>query len=225
MNQLSPSEALFSAVQQRVLGLLFGQPDRSFYTSEIVRRVRSGTGAVERELSRLHSSGLVSVKHIGNQKHYQADPNSPIFQELCGLVKKTIGLADPIRDALERFSDTVEAAFIFGSVAKGTDTAHSDIDLLVIGDNLDYSELYSAAQTIENKLGRKVNPIFLTPQDWGRKASDATSFVSKVAVQPKIFVRGSEKNLHAWAKQNSITSSASATSKPNRLPAPNLTEC
>ncbi|PZA14025.1 transcriptional regulator [Rhodopseudomonas palustris] len=225
MNELSPSEALFSAVQQRVLGLLFGQPSRSFYTSEIVRRVRSGTGAVERELSRLRRSGLVSVQHIGNQKHYQADPDSPIFNELCSLVKKTVGIADPVRDALEPFSDAVATAFIFGSVAKGTETANSDVDLMVIGDDLDYSELYSAAQTMEHALGRKVNPIFLTPRDWGRKASDATSFVSKVAIQPKIFVRGSEKNLHAWTKQNSITSSASATSKPNRLPAPNLTEC
>jgi len=206
MEEISPSTALFSAVQQRVLGLIFGQPERSFYMSEIVRRVRSGTGAVERELSRLRRSGLVSMEQIGNQKHYRANSGSAVFEELRGLVKKTIGLADPVKEALEPFADAIEVAFIFGSFAKGTDTARSDVDLMVIGENLDYSGLYSAAQSVENKLGRKVNPVFLTPRDWGRKASDKKSFVSKVAVQPKIFIRGSEKHLHAWAEQNSTTS-------------------
>src|ERR1700749_4115056 len=92
-NQTSLSAALFSNVQQRVLGLIFGQPDRSFYTSEIVRTVNSGTGAVERELQRLESSGLVSTRRIGNQKHYRANPDSPIFGELQSLVLKTVGLA------------------------------------------------------------------------------------------------------------------------------------
>src|SRR6266581_5934171 len=100
MEAMSLSNALFSKVQQRVLALIFGQPERSFYTSEIVRSVHSGTGAVQRELSRLQRSGLVSVERIGNQKHYQANRDSPIFEELQGLVVKTVGLAEPIRTSL-----------------------------------------------------------------------------------------------------------------------------
>src|SRR5205807_4899219 len=101
MEAVSISNALFSKVQQRVLALIFGHPERSFYTSEIVRTVRSGTGAVERELSRLERSGLVSVERIGNQKHYRAHHQSPIFAELRGLVSKTLGLAGPIRESLQ----------------------------------------------------------------------------------------------------------------------------
>src|SRR5580704_3857108 len=95
-HKLSLSNALFSKVQQRVLALIFGRPERSFYTSEIIRTVQSGTGAVERELSRLERSGLVLVERIGNQKHYRANQDSPIFQELQSLVVKTVGLAEPI---------------------------------------------------------------------------------------------------------------------------------
>jgi len=193
--EISLSSALFSKVQQRVLALIFGQPDRSFYTSEIIRSVHSGTGAVERELSRLWRSGLVAVERIGNQKHYRANHASPIFGELRRLVIKTVGLTEPLRKSLKPYSGKIKTAFVYGSVAKGTDTAHSDIDLMVIGDELDYSELYAALQIVENALGRKVSPIFLSPKDWRRKASEKGSFISKVNARPKIFVLGSEKDL------------------------------
>jgi predicted nucleotidyltransferase len=192
---ISLSNALFSKVQQRVLALIFGQPERSFYTSEIKRSVNSGTGAVERELSRLRRSGLVSIERIGNQKHYRANRQSPIFAELHSLVIKTVALTEPLRKSLEPYSDKIKAAFVYGSVAKGMDTARSDIDLLVIGDELSYSELYAALQNVENALGRKVSPTFLSPKDWRRKASDKGSFISKVNALPKIFVLGSEKDL------------------------------
>src|SRR5205807_2089288 len=104
MESISISNALFSKVQQRVLALIFGHPERSFYTSEIVRRIRSGTGAVERELSRLRRSGLVSVERIGNQKHYRANHQSPIFEELRSLVLKTMALTDPLKKSLEPYS-------------------------------------------------------------------------------------------------------------------------
>jgi predicted nucleotidyltransferase len=195
MESISLSNALFSKVQQRVLALIFGHPDRSFYASEIMRNVNSGTGAVERELSRLQRCGLVSVVRIGNQKHYQANHQSPIFAELQSLVLKTVALAEPLRKSLEPYSDRLEAAFVYGSLAKGTDTASSDIDLMVIGDELNYSELYTALQNVEPALGRKVSPIFLSPKDWRRKTSEKGSFASKVHALPKIFVFGSEDDL------------------------------
>jgi predicted nucleotidyltransferase len=195
MEEISLSNALFSKVQQRVLALIFGHSDRSFYTSEIVRSVRSGTGAVERELSRLQGSGLVSVERIGNQKHYRANHQSPIFEELQSLVLKTVALTEPLKKSLQPYSDKIDAAFVYGSVAKGTDTARSDIDLAVIGNDLDYSELYTAAQNAENILGRKVSPIFLSADDWKRKASQKGSFVNKIGALPKIFLFGSEEDL------------------------------
>jgi predicted nucleotidyltransferase len=195
MEEISLSNALFSKVQQRVLALIFGHSDRSFYTSEIVRSVHSGTGAVERELSRLQRSGLVSVERIGNQKHYRANHQSPIFEELQSLVLKTVALTEPLKKALQPYFDKIDAAFVYGSVAKGTDTARSDIDLTVIGDGLHYSELYTATQNAENILGRKVSPIFLSPGDWKRKASQKGSFVNKISALPKTFLFGSEEDL------------------------------
>jgi predicted nucleotidyltransferase len=192
---LSLSNALFSKVQQRVLALIFGQPERSFYISEIMRKVQSGTGAVERELSRLQRSGLVSVERIGNQKHYRANHESPIFTELQSLVIKTVALSEPLRKSLEPCADRIKVAFVYGSVAKGMDTARSDIDLMVIGDELNYAELYAALQNVETMLGRKVSPTFLSTKDWRRKAAGKGSFISKVNALPKIFVFGSEQDL------------------------------
>ncbi len=195
MDEISLSNALFSKVQQRVLGLIFAHSDRSFYTSEIVRNVHSGTGAVERELSRLLRSGLVSVERIGNQKHYRANQKSPIFEELQRLVLKTIAPTEPLKKAFQPYADKIDAAFVYGSVAKGTDAAASDIDLIVVGDHLDYSELYSAARQAEVILSRKVSPIFFSKEDWRRKASQKGSFTNKVKALPKLFLFGSEGDL------------------------------
>ena len=202
----SLSDALFSKVQQRVLALIFSHPERSFYTSEIVRNVDSGVGAVERELSKLEGSALVSIERIGNQKHYRANQASPIFEELRGLVEKTVGLAEPIKKSLEPYADAIKSAFVYGSVAKGADTAHSDIDLMVIGDDLNYSDLYTAAQNVESKLRRKVHPLFLSPEDWQRKTSNKGSVFSKISHSPKLFIIGSEKDLQPWASKSSTIS-------------------
>jgi predicted nucleotidyltransferase len=195
MKEIGIAGALFSNVQGRVLALIFGHPDRSFYASEIVRNVRSGTGAVERELSRLQHSGLVSVERIGNQKHYRANRQSPIFEELRSLILKTVGLTEPLKESLEPYSEKIKVAFVYGSVAKGTDTARSDIDLMVIGEDLTYPDLYAGLQKAESALQREVNPTFLSLEDWRRKVAQKNPFITKINAQPKIFIFGSEGDL------------------------------
>jgi predicted nucleotidyltransferase len=195
MENISLSNALFSGVQRRVLALIFGRPDRSFYAAEIVRIVHSGPGAVDRELSRLQKSDLVSVERIGKQKHYRANPKSPIYRELLGVVRKTMGLQEPLRQALEPFVNRIESAFIYGSVAKATDTAKSDIDLMVIADDLTYSDIFKKVDAVEKALGRTINPNIMEVADWRRKVAKNDSFVAKIASQPKIFLVGSEDNL------------------------------
>jgi len=192
---LSLASALFSNVQQRVLGLMFGNPERSFYTSEIFRSVRSGRGAVERELARLEQTGLISAERIGNQKHYRANRASPIFEELHGIVLKTVGLTEPLKQSLAPYADKIKVAFVYGSVAKGTDTVRSDIDLMVIGDDLTYADLYAGLQKAEKVLNRTVNPTFLSFEDWQRKLSTKDSVIAKIDVQPKLFIVGSENDL------------------------------
>jgi predicted nucleotidyltransferase len=176
------------------LALIFGHPERSFYTSEIVRQLRSGTGAVERELARLQRSGLVAAERIGNQKHYRANPDSPIFTELHGIIQKTIGLKEPLRRSLQDHAAQIKVAFVYGSVAKKSDTASSDIDLMVVGDDLVYSDLYGALQKAEKTIGRSVNPTIMDQAEW-KKKRESGSFIQKVVSQPKIFIFGSEADL------------------------------
>lgn len=195
MTHTSLASALFSNVQQRLLALIFGNPDSSFYTSEIVRRLHSGTGAVERELKRLQHSGLISIEKIGNQKHYRANKQSPIFDELRRIVQKTVGIKEPLKLALAPFAEKIKVAFVFGSVAKQLDTAQSDIDLMVIGDQIAYSDLYSHLQHVEEALQRPIQPTIFDVAEWNRKRLEHNSFVDKVVRQPKIFIFGSETDL------------------------------
>lgn len=195
MLKTSVADALFPGLQQRVLGLLFGQPDRSFYGNELLRLTGTGRGALQRELEKLVAADLVTVTSIGNQKHYQANAASPIFAELRGIVLKSIGLADVLRTALKDVADRIRIAFVFGSMAKGTDTAASDIDLLVVADELSYTDLFEGLATAEQMLGRKVNPTLYTPAALAEKVRAENNFVLRVLSQPKIFLIGGEHEL------------------------------
>ena len=187
--------ALFTGTQQRVLGLLFGQPDRSFYATELISLAGVGSGAVQRELARLAQSGLVTVKPLGNQKHYQANPASPIYAELCGVVRKTVGLAEPLRAALASLAPQIKAAFVYGSIAKQEDTASSDIDLMLVSDTLTFGDAILALQAATEQLGREVNPNIFTPQDFAKRLKEGGSFVSRVMAQPKIWLIGGPDDL------------------------------
>lgn len=192
MIKCSVADALFSGLQQRLLAVLFGQPDRSFYGNELLRLTGTGRGALQRELAKLVSADLVTVTPIGNQKHYQANAAAPIFAELRGIVMKTLGLADVLRTALNAVSDRIELAFVFGSVAKGTDTATSDIDLMVVTETLTYADLFEGLAAAEQVLGRKVNPTLYTSAALAEKVRTENSFVLRVLSQPKIFLIGTE---------------------------------
>jgi len=187
--------ALFTPVQQRVLGLLYGQPERRFGSAELIRLAGSGTGAVHRQLQRLAAAGLVTVTRVGNQKHYQANPESPVFAELHGLMVRTVGLLGPLRSALEPLADRIQAAFVFGSIAKGSEGAGSDVDLLVVSDEVAYPDLYAALEDAEAALARTVNPTLMKRAEWRRKRAGRDSFAARIAVQPRLFVIGSDDDL------------------------------
>lgn len=189
------ASALFTPVQQRVLGLLFGQPDRRFQSAELIRLARGGVGAVHRQLGRLAEADLVTVTRAGNQKHYQARRDSPVFEELHRLIVKTVGVAEPLGKALARQADAIHAAFVYGSVAKGADRAGSDIDLMVISDSLRYPDLFDALQSAEGVLGRTINPTVMTLAQWRTKRARGDSFSARVAGQSRVFVIGSDDDL------------------------------
>ncbi len=187
--------ALFTPVQQRVLGLLFGQPSRRFQSAELIRLARGGTGAVHRQLARLEAADWVTVSRVGNQKHYQANRECTAFEELRGLIAKTIGLVEPIRQAVAPLAERIDVAFIYGSIAKGTDRAGSDIDFMVLSDNIDYADLFSALKEVESVLGRTVNPYVMSGREWRQKRARRDSFAARVAAQPRLFVKGTDDDL------------------------------
>src|SRR5215510_6922221 len=191
----SLADALFTRTQQRVLGVLFGQPDRSFYASELIRTAGTGSGAAQRELARLEDSGLVVSRRVGHQKHYQANTEAPLFGELRGIVLKTIGLAEPLGAALKPLSSAIRAAFVYGSVAKATDRAASDIDLMIISDSLTYGEVFGVLERVTRAVGRKVNPTVYTAAEFSKRARTENAFVTRVLEQPKLWVIGSEHDL------------------------------
>lgn len=191
----SLSDALFTKTQQRVIGLLFGHPDRSYYANEIVRFAGSGTGSVQRELEKLTASGLLSATRIGNQKHYQANRLSPIFEELRGIALKTFGVADVLRAALAPLRDRIGAAFIYGSVAKGSDTARSDLDVMVIAENLSYGEVFTCLAQTESRIARVINPTVYSNDEMKRKLSDGSDFLLRILEQPKLFLIGTDEDL------------------------------
>lgn len=189
------ADALFTPVQQRVLGLLFGQPGRRFQSAELIRLTGAGTGATHRVLKRLAYSGLVQVSMDGRQKYYQANRRSPVFRELTELMRKTTGLTGPLRDALAPLAGEIRVAFIYGSVASGRDRAESDIDLMVIAEHLDYPALFKAVQDAESKLDRLINPTLMSPREWRRKAAQKDSFAARLKARPRLFVLGSDDDL------------------------------
>ena len=193
----SLSDALFSNTQQRVLGYIFGQPERSFFATELIGLAGGGSGAVQRELKRLEESGLVTVTRLGNQKHYQANPQSPIYVEMCGIVQKTVGLAEPLRAALMPFAKKIAASFVYGSVAKRSDTAQSDIDVMVLSDTLEYADLFGALEQAATALGRTINPTIYTRQEFAKRIKQKNVFLTRVLAQPKVWLIGDEHELAA----------------------------
>lgn len=187
------ADALFPKVRQRVLAVLLGAPDRSFYTNEVIGLAQSGAGAVQRELADLTAAGLLTAHKQGNQKHYQANTASPVFAELRGLVLKTMGLADVLRTALAPLATQIEQAFVFGSIAKQQDTASSDVDLLVVSAQLSYGEVLAALETASQTLGRTINPALYTPADFQERRLRDNAFIKRVMKQPKIWLIGKEE--------------------------------
>jgi predicted nucleotidyltransferase len=189
------ADALFPRVRQRVLALLFGNPDRSFFSNEVVALAQSGTGAVQRELASLSQAGLLTVTSRGNQKHYRANKAAPVFKELHGLILKTSGLVDILRSALAPLASQIEAAFVYGSVAKRTDTASSDVDVMIVSDTLSYADVFSALESTTGRLGRTVNPTLYSRAEFDKRIKQNNAFATRVLKQDKIWLIGSKEAL------------------------------
>lgn len=190
-NRTGLADALFSQTRQKVLRLFFARQERDFSVKELIEQAEAGSGGVRRELARLVDSGLVQVKLQGRQKRYRANPDSPIFPELSSLVSKLLGPEQQVENALNSISDKIDLALIYGSVAKRTDHANSDIDLMLVSDSLTLEEAFEALEPAEINLSRTINPTLYKQEEFKKRRANNNPFLRKVLEGQYILLKGS----------------------------------
>lgn len=190
----SLSSTLFPGYRRRVLGLLLLHPEESLHGREIARRTGLPPGTLTRELKRLADVGLLNCERRGNQLLYSANRRSPIFEELSGILRKTSGLADVVAEALEPLTNRIGLAFIFGSIARGTETQGSDVDLMIIG-SVKFGEVVDALHLAQQQLSRDINPKVFTPREWRNRLERGDPFLRDVLASKKLFLIGGENGI------------------------------
>lgn len=192
--------ALFGATRQAVLRLLFGHTDQRFYQRQIIRSIRLGSGTVQRELEQLVGAGILTRTVEGRQTYFQADRNCPVFDELRGLVRKTFGVAEVLQSGLAALAGKVQLAFIYGSMAAGSETTASDVDVMVVGEQVSMHDVVSVLAEAQRDLGREVNPSVYRTEEFCRKLAQGQHFLSSVVSGPRIFLIGDENELARLAQ-------------------------
>lgn len=200
MNKKLLCSGLFGKTRQAVLALLYGRADSSFYTKQVLDTVKIGRGTVQRELKNLTDTGIIIREVQGRQVYYRANEKCPIFNELKGIVRKTFGVADVLRQSLSLKAGKVQVAFIFGSVARSADDRRSDIDLMVVG-KITFGEVVTLLKQTEEKMGREVNPVVYPVAEFKKKVKEDHHFVKTVLEEEKIFVIGDEDELRKLAER------------------------
>lgn len=185
---------LLGSNRAALLAALLLRPEESLHVREIARLTGASPGSVHRELKAFTALGVLTRKEVGRQVFYAADRACPVFEELAGLLRKTVGLVDVIRQALQPFSERIRAVFLYGSMAAGVETAHSDVDVMVIGD-LSFADAVGALAMAQEKLKREVNPTVMKASDFVSKRESGDGFVAAVWKAPKLWVMGNEDEL------------------------------
>jgi predicted nucleotidyltransferase len=191
LNRTGLADALFSSTRQKVLRLFFTESEKDFSIKELIEQADAGSGAVQREVARLVDSGLLQVNLQGRQKRYKANTDSPIYPELSSLASKLLGPEQQVEDALKPINDRIDLALIYGSVAKRTDHADSDIDLMLVSDTLTLEEVFEALEPAENNLSRIINPTLYKREEFKKRRANKNPFLRKVLEGQYIVLKGS----------------------------------
>ncbi len=189
------ASALFTPAQQKLLGLLFARTSEGFHLNEIMRLTGLGSASAQRELKRLHESGLILSERIGNVRQFRPNKNSLVYEELTSIVKKTFGLVSVLNSALAPMRKSLNVAFVYGKTAKEQEASNDAIELLLIGENTTYGELLSRLPVAERILRRKINPNLYSLPDFQRRLREKQGFILDVLDQRKIFVLGDDTDL------------------------------
>ena len=184
------AELLFpNQYRRKVLALLLMQPDQKMHLRELARQTQAAPGTLKKELDALCHVGLLTSERVGNQVQFQANQSHPVFAELQALIRKTTGLADVLRQALQPLGEQVALAFVFGSMASGSAHAGSDVDLLVVG-SASFAHVVEATHATQAQLGREINPKVMSPAEWARQRAEGHPFVQELLAKPRILLTG-----------------------------------
>ena len=184
------SDLLFpNQYRRKVLGLLLMRPEQQIHLRELARVIGAAPGTLKKELDALCGVGLLRAERVGNQVRFCANTAHPVFPELQALIRKTIGLADALRLSLAPLAGRIDAAFIFGSMASGTESAGSDIDLMVVGD-AGFAEVVDATYEAQAALGREINPKVMSASEWQAKKAERNAFLQDVLNKARIMLIG-----------------------------------
>lgn len=184
-------DVLFGRYRQRALGLLLLAPDRRFHVRELARLTDTTAGTLHRELSKLAAAGLLLRRPEGRNVYYQANVDCPVFPELAGLFRKTIGLAGVLREALLPLAERLRFAFIFGSVARGEEHGGSDVDVMLLGD-IEFVQAVQALHPCQERLQRDINPVVYRPDEFLARAAHHDPFIREVLGSPRLYLIGSD---------------------------------
>lgn len=190
---------LFGTYRRRVLGLLLLHPEETYHVREIARLTNTTAGTLHKELARLAEAGLLTKAQVGNQLHYAANRQCPIFEELASILRKTSGLADIVLDALASLDKKIHVALIFGSVARGEERSGSDVDVLIIG-TIGFADAVKALHPVQEKIGREINPVVMAPDEFRRRSNEEDGFVREILAKEKIFLKGDDDELGKLAR-------------------------
>lgn len=182
-------ELMFGLYRRKILAFLFSRPEEDFHVRELQRELTIPVGSLQRELKALSAAGLLHRRRVGNQVRYRVDPEHPLYEDLAGIFRKTLGIAGVIHDVLEGLADSIDIAFVFGSVAKGQEAPLSDIDLAVLGD-VSFEQVVNAVWPAQERLNREINAVVMTAEEFGSQARAGNGFVSRIASDSKLFVMG-----------------------------------
>ncbi len=193
------SAALFPGTKRKILALFFLNPDQEYYFSEVVRLTGTRQGVIQRELKSLTDAEILTSEKRGRQKFYAVNRKHPIFQDLRNIIFKTYGVIGKIREALDPAGGQIKVAFVYGSFARGEEVSSSDLDLFVIG-NIGLDDLVSALSSVEQAIGREINPTLFSAAEFKKKWSEKNHFIRSVANAEKEFIIGSEDEFRRLAE-------------------------
>jgi predicted nucleotidyltransferase len=189
MRSTSILDALFPSARSGVLSATLLQPERWWFMTELARRLETTPSSLQRELKSLVAAGLLLRRQDGRRAYFKANPDSPLFADLRGLIEKTSGLVPALTAALERFDDRIELAFIYGSIARGEEHSASDVDLMIVG-TLKQIDLVPALQKLEASFSREVNVTLFSPEEFHRRLSAGDHFLRSVLSGKTIPLKG-----------------------------------